>query len=307
MEAPIKITILSAIFISGLLYVLVISYIHLLITEKSYSLLFDDGAITLEHDGTKFVIFNNNQPGDKMMSISDPVVKDYFIYATTFSKGTQAIDSFEFDPERFSTSDSQPTSIRVSVAGPFELGEYHGWFVFPGANSFSIPVTLSTPPLYAQSIMIISIGALTSIIMIELTKHANKKMDEEKNTLARQELNIAGVQPGDPAFVGLLPSEQTYIINLKRDEIISENKIKAYDARYAGPAAVAKNALLSLVPGIFALLIAILGFVNNDMIGKIIEFNFQNILALFILGLGIESTKLVFDRVKSKTSLEERK
>ena len=67
---------------------------------------------------------------------------------------------------------------------------------------------------------------------------------------------------------------------------------------------IVKNALLSFVPGIFALLIAIFGFINNDTVGKITEFNIQNIFTLFALGVGIESTKLLFDRVKLDTTLK---
>ena len=73
-------------------------------------------------------------------------------------------------------------------------------------------------------------------------------MVKEKNTLAKQELNkFANFLPGSSAFVGLLPAEQTYIINLKRDEMISEYKIKAYDARYNGSAAIAKVTLTTFV------------------------------------------------------------
>jgi hypothetical protein len=313
MEAPIKVVIISAILIAALLITLLISYYFLTTSddEKVYSITFDNSTTTLQQGNLSMVLDYNNRKGSKILSISDlvpePTKNIYSIYASVLSKDSNIINysNIIFKDRKFQTSYGYPALLYISVNKPFEIGEYHGWFTFLGPNTFSIPITLSTPPLYFESILIIAIGALTSMIMMELTKHTGKKIVNGENTLATKELNIfKGVlPPGSTAFVGLQPEMQTYIINLERDKMISDYKIKAYDARYAGPAAAAKNALLSLVPGIFALLIAIFGFVNNETVGEVIEFNFQNVFTLFVLGVGIESTKTLLDRIKVDTTL----
>ena len=182
-ERPIRVIKYCVILIIILTLAIIIFYtIVPIITGRPYSLFFDDGNITFEHDSATFVISNNNQLGNKTVSISEPLMNTYSIYPSTFSKGTQVIDSahITFNPQRFPTSPSQPRPIIISVTG-FELGEYHGWFILSGPNGFSVPITISTSPLIPESMMIIIIGALTSIIVIEVAKFANNETNKEVN------------------------------------------------------------------------------------------------------------------------------
>jgi hypothetical protein len=298
-DAPIKVIKYCIILIIILVLAIIILYtIVPTITGRSYSLFFDDGNITFEHDSVTFVISNNNQPGNKTVSISEPLINTYSIYPSMFSKGTQVIDSahITFNPQRFPTSPSQPRPIIISVTG-FELGEYHGWFILSGPNGFSVPITISTSPLIPESMMIIIIGALTSIIVIEVSKFANNETNKaiskdanesvvELRTKVRTEASATAQDCRDCA------SED----RLLRVAAIADFKTKIYEKRYSGIAAKAKQTLFSVIPALFALTLALFALVNNEMVTKVLELNFQNVIALFLLGAGIESVKGLLEK-----------
>ena len=295
-EAPIRVIKYCAFLIIMLIIAIIILYTIVSLIIKPYSLFFDDGDITFEHDSMTFVISNNNQPGDKIISISEPLMNSYSMYPSTFSKGTQVIDSADItlNPDRFSTSPSQPKQITISVTG-FEIGEYHGWFVISGTNSFSVPVTLSTPPLIVESMMIIIIGALISIIVIEVAKYSNNESKKKIRVNALAEIDQ--INSGQ-ALANVPQPEKTVVVNrLLEVETLTELEIKTFELRYSGPTAIAKQTLLSIIPALFALALALIAFVNDDVVTKVLELNFQNIVALFVLGAGIESVKGLLEKI----------
>jgi hypothetical protein len=153
--------------------------------------------------------------------------------------------------------------------------------------------TLSTPPLIVQSMMIIIIGALTSIIVIELTKYANNQQKIKLRDTARSQTNnIIGYRD----LTSLSLADQTTVSKLKEVEAMSDLKVTAYRAQYSGPAAALKNAFLSFLPALFALALAFAAFINNEIVMKITVLDIQNVIALFLLGAGIESIKELFTR-----------
>jgi hypothetical protein len=272
----------SAIIIAILIAIIVLAYPNSINPrEDEYSVMFKESDITFQHDetGVTFVIDKIDQVGTKSMSISDlvdnPVGNDYSIFATMFSNGGQLIDlDFRFDNQpllAFQTSLGQPTLIEISVNKQFGLGKYHGWFILPGPNGFSIPITLSTPPLIAQSMMIIIIGALTSIIVIEIARLADYRIQNK--------LKLNATIIADPIFASKV-----------------DRKIKVFEDRYSGITAIIKQASLSFLPALFALALALFAFINNELVTKVLELNFQNVVALFLLGAGIESLKELFNQ-----------
>jgi hypothetical protein len=267
------------------------------ITGRSYSLFFDDGNITFEHDSVTFVISNNNQPGNKIVSISEPLMNTYSIYPSTFSKGTQVIDSSQitFNPQRFPTSPSQPKPIIISVTG-FELGEYHGWFILSGPNGFSVPITLSTSPLIPESMMIIIIGALTSIMVIEVAKFANNETNKDIYEKATESVRASTNARAEASATTQDCRDCASEDRLLRVAAIADFKTKIYERRYSGNAAIAKQTLFSVIPALSALTLALFALVNNEMVTKVLELNFQNVIALFLLGAGIESVKGLLEK-----------
>jgi hypothetical protein len=254
------------------------------------------------------VISNNNQPGNKTVSISEPLINTYSIYPSMFSKGTQVIDSahITFNPQRFPTSPSQPRPIIISVTG-FELGEYHGWFILSGPNGFSVPITISTSPLIPESMMIIIIGALTSIIVIEVAKFANNETNKELYKIATHGAAVAKASVEGRAEARARASTKASATAQDcrdcatqdrelRVAAIADFKTKIYEKRYSGNAAKAKQTLFSVIPALFALTLALFVFVNNEMVTKVLELNFQNVVALFLLGAGIESVKGLLEK-----------
>ena len=250
-------------------------------SKKSYSLMFDDSSTTFQHEegGVTFVIDDFDQAGDKTMSISDlvdnTVGNDYSIYASEFSNGRQLIDlDIKFDNQQlgsFHTSNGKSTQIEISVNKQFKLGEYHGWFILPGPNGFSIPITLSTPPVVLPSMLIIIIGALTSIIVIEVTRLADFYIQEKVSN----DITIMA----DPRVAA--------VVNYK---------INFFKERYSGITTIIKQTLLSFLPAMFALGLALFAFINNEMVTTVLELNFENVVGLFLLGAGIESIKELFNR-----------
>jgi hypothetical protein len=308
MEDSLRVTItctICAVVIIGLSAYIIDSYLGLTkLVKKDYSLMFDVSDLTYQHvdSGATFVIDNMNQAGNKPMSVSDlvdnAVGNDYSIYASMFSNGGQLIDlDIRFDNQRvfqFHTSLGQPALIEISVNKQFELGEYRGWFILPGQNGFSVPITISTPPLIVQSMAIIIIGALTSIIVIELSKYVNNEQRIKLRDSATSKINnIIGHQ----VLTNLSSADQITVSKLKEVEAMSDLKVTAYHAQYAGPAAALKNAFLSFLPALFALALAFAAFINNEMVMKITVLDIQSIIALFLLGAGIESIKELFNRM----------
>lgn len=100
-------------------------------------------------------------------------------------------------------------------------------------------IRLATPPILDQSIAIITTGALSSIVIIEITKYANNKVKKRVRDDAATWIQQAQVNPE----VNALPllQQQALIAKMTDIQATADLKVKAFEARYSDVAGIIKN------------------------------------------------------------------
>jgi hypothetical protein len=162
------------------------------------------------------------------------------------------------------------SSIDVAVTKILDPGTYYGSFTLSGPETIHVPAVISTSPIISVSMIVVFIGILSSIALVEFGKLKNREASCRMTTRA----NVAqGVK--DMALY----------------------KVERYKLRYDGLGGKTRTILIDVIPGLFALVLAYVGLVNNEIVGTISDLSFQNVIALFTLGFGIESAKELADRV----------
>jgi hypothetical protein len=314
LETETKVITVCILAIIVLIIFIATSYLHLSIIEnKEYSVAFGNtDTFNFYKDGDLTTVSNNedNSKSLSLYGLSTVVLPESKIFASLFSDKDNDIINFEdivFGNQRVSplqVDSDRPTIVQVSVKN-LDLGLYHGWFYITGPQNYSIPITISTVPMLVQSVLIIIIGAISTIAILELKKYVDRKNKFKTRDALYEEIggkgglddNIIGFsQSADPADEELLLSAKIQRESKMQAAILADLKGKDMKYRYSGLAAKLRQAALSLVPGLFAIIVGVAAFLNNDYVISIVELNFQDVIILFGLGAGIESIKALFDR-----------
>lgn len=224
------------------------------------------------------MISNNNDFSPKTIGVTDESVSgsgtDYTISPSVFDGEQNFISpsGITFSGQPIGTLTVTPghvSSIDVAVTKILDPGTYYGSFILSGPGTIRVPAVISTSPIISVSMIIVFIGILSSIALVGFGKLKNKEASCRLTTKA----NVAqGVK--DMALY----------------------KVEKYKLRYDGFGQT-RTILIDVIPGLFALVLAYVGLVNNEIVGTITDPSFQNVIALFTLGLGIESAKELADRV----------
>jgi hypothetical protein len=244
------------------------------------------------------VINNNNYVDSHKLSLYG-LSSTSSIFASLFSDNDG--DSISHQGITFSNGGQlqpqtgSPIETQVTI-NSMALGSYNGWFYIIDQNNYSLPINISTPPMIIQSILIIMIGAATAIAFLEIDKIVKKKhYGKTKNTL---QIEIANAQANIANLAGIAKATEESKIAIKSQEAaVVDAKKRALDDRFSGRAGKARQAILNLASGLFAVIVGLLAFINNDYVISIVDLNFQEAIVLFGLGAGISSLKDLVARI----------
>lgn len=81
-----------------------------------------------------------------------------------------------------------------------------------------------------------------------------------------------------------------------RTAVRLQREVKSLQNRYTDLVAKIRQAALDFIPGLFALILGTIVFLNNGYVTSLVTLNIQDVMILFGLGAGISAVKLVFDR-----------
>lgn len=164
----------------------------------------------------------------------------------------------------------------VSIDGKIELGSYSDWYYISGKKNYSIPVTISTLPLTIQAMLVIVIGSTTAIAILELDKYAKRgnkttQLGDMTNEISRIDRAVAILS--NQQEIDMLPHEEKVIREQKAKAARLEMEASSLKNRYTGLVSKLRQAVLDLVPGLFALILGTITFLNNSYVTNLVAQN----------------------------------
>jgi hypothetical protein len=167
---------------------------------------------------------------------------------------------------------------------------YNGWLLLRGqANEYIIPINVSSPPMLPQALIIVLIGSVSSIAFWEVIHYYDQRNMQDKNMKIEKK--------ADKIYKKQVPREKDPMkrrnlliratkLKLQRDATRSKEKSK-----YETPAGTAKMTFSAVGSSVFAIIVALLGLLNNEYLKGITFLNYQDIGVLFGIGFGATSLK----------------
>jgi hypothetical protein len=254
---------------------------------KDYALT-SNGEIIVSEDNMSLSIDNTHNDNTRIIEI-DGV--DDISNARIYSSNLRT-PSGDYLGSNMTLSSTSENSGSVKFVPSKELpkpGLYYGWLTIRGsANEHIIPITMSSPPMLPQALIIVLIGSVSSIAFWDIIHYYGRKNMQEKNKITEDKADqifTTAVNVDDPVTKNSMLQRATALKN-QRDSKRSKEK-SVYDTK-AGTAKVTFSAAASSA---FAIIVALLGLLNNDYLMGITFLNYQDIGVLFGLGFGATSLK----------------
>jgi hypothetical protein len=260
--------------------------------SKDY-ILTSDGKITLSEDNMSLVIDNSRDDSSRIIEI-DGV--DDISQARIYSSALRTSSGDTIIPKITKQQLNSESSGSYKFVPDKELTQpasYDGWLFIRGrAQEHTIPISLSSPPMLPQALIIVLIGSVSSIAFWEIIHYLNEKNTQKKN----KEIN----EKADHIFQTDVDNEVNKMkkfnlliratsLKLQRDATRSKEK-----SRYETKEGTAKMTFTAVGSSAFGIIVALLGLLNNDYLVGITFLNYQDIGVLFGLGFGATSLKELF-------------
>lgn len=254
---------------------------------KDYALT-SDGQVIVNEDNMSLSIDNSNYNSSRIIEI-DGVdnISNARIYSSTLR--TSSGDYLGSTITLTSSSEDSGSVKFVPNKVLRQPGSYDGWLTIRGqSNEHIIPINISSPPMLSQALLIVLIGSVSSIAFWDIIHYYGRKNTEEKNRITEDKADEifgeANAVYDDLERNSLLQRATT--LKNQRDSKRSKEK-SVYDTK-AGTAKVTFSAAASSA---FAIIVALLGLLNNEYLMGITFLNYQDIGVLFGLGFGATSLK----------------
>jgi hypothetical protein len=248
---------------------------------KIYSLAFTPGSTTFSLDNVKLAFtVDNNSIYPHLLSVyglnsynNTPVT----IFASDFvDENGDIIDSgkVQFNNSRqliLDSTSNDPQRIEITITDSKKAGSFQGWFILLiGADTTSIPINASTPPMISSALLWTAVGILVSIIFWEIIKY----IDYTRTDKIRPYLS------GNPIAVAN-----------------ANVKVQAYKKRLSDNKGRARVAIVDIATAGFGLALAFIGLLSNAFVTNLLTIDFYEKLVLIGLGLGIGSAKEIVDKI----------
>jgi hypothetical protein len=248
---------------------------------KIYSLAFTPGSTTFSLDNVKLAFtVDNNSIYPHLLSVyglnshnNTPVT----IFASDFvDENGDIIDSgkVQFNNSRqliLDSTSNDPQRIEITITDSKKAGSFQGWFILLiGADTTSIPINASTPPMISSALLWTAVGILVSIIFWEIIKYIDyTRADKIRPCLS-----------GNPIAVSN-----------------ANVKVQAYKKRLSDNKGRARVAIVDIATAGFGLALAFIGLLSNAFVTNLLTIDFYEKLVLIGLGLGIGSAKEIVDKI----------
>jgi hypothetical protein len=252
-------------------------------------ILTSNGRITVNEDRMSLLIENRHNDSSRIIEIDGlEDISKTKIYSSSLR--TQSGNTIKSHIASLSISESSGAVKFVLDTKLTQPASYEGWLLLRGqANQHVIPINVSSPPMLTQALMIVLIGSVSSIAFWEIIHFYDQKNTEEKNKKIEDK--------ADDIFQNIVPNEPNYMkkrslliratsLKLQRDATRSKEK-----SRYETAAGTAKMTFTAIGSSGFAIIVALLGLLNNDYLKGITFLNYQDIGVLFGLGFAAASLK----------------
>jgi len=254
---------------------------------KDYALT-SDGQIIVNEDNMSLSIDNSNYNSSRIIEI-DGV--DNISNASIYSSNLRT-SSGDYLGSTITLSSSSENSGSVKFV-PNEVltqaGSYDGWLTIRGqSNEHIIPLNISSPPMLPQALIIVLIGSVSSIAFWDIIHYYGRKNTQEKNKITEDK--------ADQIF----ENADSEIDQLKRNSLLRratalknqrDSKRSKEKSVYDTKAGTAKVTFSAAASSAFAIIVALLGLLNNEYLMGITFLNYQDIGVLFGLGFGATSLK----------------
>jgi hypothetical protein len=253
-------------------------------------ILTSNGRITFNEDKMSLLIENRHNDSSRIIEIDglDDTSKTK-IYSSALRTPSGNTIKSHITPS--SILDQSSGSVKFVLDTELtEPASYNGWLLLRGqANQHVIPINISSPPMFPQALMIVLIGSVSSIAFWETIHYYDQKNMQEKNKEIKRK--------ADDIFRNEVPQEPDLMkkrnlliratsLKLQRDATRSKEK-----SRYETVAGTAKMTFTAIGSSGFAIIVALLGLLNNDYLKGITFLNYQDIGVLFGLGFAAASIK----------------
>jgi hypothetical protein len=248
---------------------------------KIYSLAFTPGSTTFSLDNVKLAFtVDNNSIYPHLLSVyglnshnNTPVT----IFASDFvDENGDIIDSgkVQFNNSRqliLDSTSNDPQRIEITITDSKKAGSFQGWFILLiGADTTSIPINASTPPMISSALLWTAVGILVSIIFWEIIKYIDyTRADKIRPCLSGNPIAVANANV----------------------------KVQAYKKRLSDNKGRARVAIVDIATAGFGLALAFIGLLSNAFVTNLLTIDFYEKLVLIGLGLGIGSAKEIVDKI----------
>jgi hypothetical protein len=248
---------------------------------KIYSLAFTPGSTTFSLDNVKLAFtVDNNSIYPHLLSVyglnsynNTPVT----IFASDFvDENGDIIDSgkVQFNDSRqliLDSTSNDPQRIEITITDSKKAGSFQGWFILLiGADTTSIPINASTPPMISSALLWTAVGILVSIIFWEIIKYIDyTRADKIRPYLSGNPIAVAN----------------------------ADVKVQAYKNRLSDNKGRARVAIVDIATAGFGLALAFIGLLSNASVTNLLTIDFYEKLVLIGLGLGIGSAKEIVDKI----------
>ncbi len=280
----------AVLLLSSLPLLILLSYYNTPIDKYSFSFK-GDLSVT---DGKLTLIAYNNQSGigkstPKTVSIYGLNTTPNILVTDLVDKTGKTIKSTHITVDALSVrrakniTTATANSVKISIDKIQEGGQYQGSMIITTKNTnSSIPIIVATEPLLSRAIGWVLIGVLISLVLWEIINGLSQRTRESQREALKQ--SAASLKNVDSTT-----RELEYQANLQAAAIIGV-KIEEYKKRYSKSGAP-RQLILNVGSAFFGILVGLLALVNNDYVTGLRVIDFNAIMVLFGLGLGIGSLK----------------
>jgi hypothetical protein len=276
-----------SIFVLAVLY-LVVDYGWIIPQSHKYSVNFENNQTHSDGD-LSIVVGKNGLESPKLLNLHGLGNKTMILSSILSTETGKVIDSLKFQGKYkvpLNLSIDNLTSVEVSVPNP-ESGKYYGWLYLTNGSTFTIPIILSTEPKVIQTVILVVIGVLLSVIFWEIFFISNKKF----NQTTANTLRNATATDLESRFPNLVAAART----TKRDKMVErkDNRVTKVDSRYTEN--TIKIASFDVASVVFGIVTGLVGVMSNSYVTTSIEITPAIAATLIGTGLGIGSLKGLVD------------
>jgi hypothetical protein len=167
---------------------------------------------------------------------------------------------------------------------------FDGRILVSGGTPESVPITISTKPLLFESILLVVIGALTSVCIWEVIRYFKTKTKNISFVSLNGRYDQLQGLTANPA----IQAEMDYIGRLKAvyfTELITEKTRNT-----SGRVTIPKIVIMEVLASLLGVAIALFGILYNESVTGVKVLDFYQVLTLLGIGLGVGSLKELVDK-----------